>query len=113
MEDLILIGLWQGFILICTFILLITIKNDIARGNFYGENEPEETYVLKEKGVEKLLFLERDLEEILSRQQHCRKHNHSYIGTGCRFCWSEELEETILKQFKYVGRSKTKKKIKE
>lgn len=39
---------------------------------------------------------------------YCQQHNHYYTKWGsntCRFCWSEQLENIILKQFKN-GRNK-------
>jgi hypothetical protein len=39
---------------------------------------------------------------------YCQQHNHYYTKWGsntCGFCWSEQLENTILKQFKN-GRNK-------
>ncbi len=102
------------YAMICAAIafLLIysSIKKDIRNGLFFKEEEKKYLTNIR-VNYENGTTVELNLSDGPRTLAYCQQHNHYYTKWGsntCRFCWSEQLENTILKQFKN-GRNKKRK----
>ena len=102
------------YAMICAAIafLLIysSIKKDIRKGVFFKEEEKKYLTHIR-VNYENGTTVELNLSDSPRILAHCKRHNHYYTKWGsntCRFCWQEDFETNILKQFKNGRRSKTK-----